>query len=45
MQWCVTTSFSILVNGSSSGFFKYTSGLQQRDPLSYLFIVIMEALS
>ena len=44
---CVTSvHFSILVNGSSEGFFGSSHGLRQGDPLSLLlFLVIMEVLS
>lgn len=46
MHTCMTTTFSVLINGGLSAFFKASRGLRQGDLLSLLlFILYMEALN
>ena len=47
LRWCITTaSFSVLVNGCPTRFFKSSRVLRQRDLLSlYLFVLGMEVFS
>jgi hypothetical protein len=41
-----SASFSVLINGSSAGFFNSLRGVRQGDPISlFLFVIVMEAFS
>lgn len=45
MQYIITPSFSVLINGSPPSFFKINRGLRQGNPLSsYLLIMLNDVL-
>lgn len=46
ISFCLSSSFSIMMNESPVGFFNASRGLRQRDSISpFLFIMVSEVLS
>ena len=47
IRWCLSTvRFSVLVNGTPTGFFQSSRGLRQGEPLLlYLFVIVMETFN